>query len=464
MPCQASSTLKAGMIFPILMVCSGCATPTIKDSVKITPITVASSSLRGGRLLGGDGLDWGSAIASRDDGSYALFGYTWKSFGESTDLFVASYGPDDELLWANTYGGTHKEYLDCGILTRDGGYLLSGSSQSLFFTAMKVFSPDRQSRPIVIKLNSLGAVEWAMTIDNSRIALNDVIQMKDGTYLFVGGCRESFESDTWDICSIKVSSQGGVLWASTYDGNPIDIALGVREDVDSSAVIAGYTTADRGSANLLLMKIDRNGQPLWGTTYEAEKHQLPTAMMSFPDGTYAVTGFSGEQGGAEKDMFVARVSGDGQLTWYQLYGSPERDEAWSILKGHGADVLVVGRTGMPEQGQEDGTALLIGSDGSLKAAALVQGHLNDELMAVALDARDGYFLFGDTESFSASYVDQILLRWAPGASQTTAPFSQRALDAKVVSLHVNHLHLEIRPNDITSQVETKQLSLRRTGK
>jgi len=455
---------KISMIFPMLIVCAGCATPTIKDSVKITPISVASSSLHGGRLLGGDGLDWGNAIVSRDDGSYVLFGYTWKSFGESTDLFVASYGPDDELLWANTYGGTHKEYLKQGILTRDGGYLLSGGSQSLFFTALKVFSPARPPRPIALKLDAVGAVEWAMTIDDWRLEVEDVIQMKDGTYLFVGDRWEAEDSDNVDIYAMKVSAQGAIVWAYRYDGNLIDVAFGgVRGNVDASAVIAGYTMVDQGSANLLVMKIDRQGLPLWAKSYEAEKHQTPAAMTSFPDGTYAVTGWSGEQDPPEKDIFVTRVSGEGELMWYQLYGTPDRDEALSILKGHGADIVVVGRTGMPEQGQEDGTALLIGSDGVLKAATLVQGHLNDELMAAAVDARDGYLLFGDTESFSASYADQLLFRWSPGAAQATAPFSQRALNAKSVSMHVGYLPLDIRRTDISDHIETKRLTVRQTG-
>lgn len=437
---------------------AGCATPTIKDSVKIVPISLGSPALHGGRLLGGDGLDWGNAIASRGDGSYTVFGHTHKSFGESTDLFVASYGPDDALLWATTYGGTHKEYLKRGIFTRDGGYLLCGSSQSMFFTALKVFSPDRDHRPIAVKLDAGGAVEWAMTLDDWRLeSFEDAIQMKDGAYLFVGNRREAEDSGKLDIYAIKVSAQGALVWAFRYDANLMDAAFGVREDVGSSAVIAGYTKSDQGSADLLVMKIDTDGRPLWAKAWETEKDQVPAAMTAVPDGSYAVTGSSGEEGSAEKDIFVARVSGEGELLWYQTYGSPERDEALSILQGHGADLVVVGRTGLPDQGQEDGTALLVGSDGALKAATLIQGQLNDELMAAAVDAPNGYLLLGDTESFSASYADQLLLRWSPGAAQATAPFSQRALNTRSVSVHVDYQPLDIRRTDITSHVETKRL-------
>lgn len=451
---------------------AGCATPTIKDSIKITPIAIASPSLHGGRLLGGDGLDWGNAIVSRDDGSYTLLGRTHKSFGESTDLFVASYGPQDELLWANTYGGTHKEYLNGGIPTTDGGYLLIGGSQSMFFTAMKVFSPSYPPRPIALKLDAAGAVEWAMTLNDHRLEFRDVTQMQDGTYLFVGGRWEGEESDNWDAYAMNISAQGTLLWAFRYDIRLVDVAFGVRGGPDASAIIAGYTMPDREHTDLFMMKIDSAGRPLWAKAHEADQHQTPAAMTELRDGTYAVTGWSGERDSAdkkdsiEKDIFVARVSGEGDLLWYQLYGSPDRDEAMSILKGHGNDLVVVGRTGMPEQDQEDGTALLIGSDGSLKAATLVPGQFNVELMAAAVDRDDGYLLFGDMGSFYISYppnVDQLLLRWSPGAAQTTAPFSQRALDATSVPVEVKATPLDIRLSDITDQVKTKRLTVRTTG-
>lgn len=447
---------------------AGCATPTIKDSVRITPITIASPSLHEGRLLGGDGLDWGNAIVSRDDGSYTVMGRTHKSFGESTDLFVASFGPDDALRWTSTYGGTHKESLNCGIPTSDGGYLLGGSSQSMFFTAMKVFSPSYPPRPIAVKLDAAGAVAWAMTINDSGMDIRDAIQMKDGTYLFVGDWWDwkTEGSDEWDMYAVKVSAQGTLVWASRYSANLVDAAFGVREDVGSSAVIAGYTKSEQGSANLLVMKIDNNGVPLWAKAYEAQRDQVPFAMTAFPDGTYAVTGWSGEKDSAEKDIFVARVSGEGELLWYQLYGSPDRDEAMSILTGHGDDLVVVGRTGMPEQDQEDGTALLIGSDGSLKAATLVPGQFNVELMAAAADRDDGYLLFGDTGSFYISYppnVNQLLLRWSPGVAQSTTPFSQRALNAKSISVHVEAKPLDIRLSDINDEIKTKRLTVRNTN-
>ena len=76
------------MIFPMFIVCAGCATPTIKDSVKFTPIPIASPALRGGRLLGGDGLDWGDAIASFDDGSYTVFGKT-----SGSGIHYVNYSP-----------------------------------------------------------------------------------------------------------------------------------------------------------------------------------------------------------------------------------------------------------------------------------------------------------------------------------------------------------------------------------
>src|SRR5437867_11347901 len=139
-------------LFLLALTLSACAatSPTIGDTVSVRSVGHESwrmADVTETVLIGGGGNDWGNTILCQSDGACALFGYGIKSFGESTDLFAAMQSPQGKWLWANTYGGTHKDELRTAIKTSDGGYLLVGMSQSLFFTGLKVFGPSRPARP-----------------------------------------------------------------------------------------------------------------------------------------------------------------------------------------------------------------------------------------------------------------------------------------------------------------------------
>src|SRR5262249_60379804 len=108
--------------------------------------------------------DWARKISCTPQGC-AIFGHTIKSFGETTDYFAMMESPQGEILWARTYGGTHRDQLRAASAAADG-YLMAGSSQSLFFTALKVINPNRPPRPFLLRIDEAGNPRWAATFDS----------------------------------------------------------------------------------------------------------------------------------------------------------------------------------------------------------------------------------------------------------------------------------------------------------
>lgn len=82
-------------------------------------------------VFGGPYLDIVTGVAVQPDGSYAISGQTLVTPRASTESWVASFDPDDNLLWSSTYA----DRLDAGYATATGitavpggDYVVSGTT------------------------------------------------------------------------------------------------------------------------------------------------------------------------------------------------------------------------------------------------------------------------------------------------------------------------------------------------
>ena len=91
-----------------------------------------------------------------------------------------------EIEWQNTIGGSGQDYLNCVILTSDGGYLLGGWSDSNI-SGDKTENSRGFSDYWVAKTDSAGTILWQKTIGGSHYdELYSCIQTNDGGFLLGG--------------------------------------------------------------------------------------------------------------------------------------------------------------------------------------------------------------------------------------------------------------------------------------
>lgn len=82
------------------------------------------------RVIGGAGWDSGSCVQITNDGDYVVVG-TSSSFGDgSNDVFLFEMDVEGTLLWDMTVGGPDNDGGSCVQQTRDGGFIVSGYTQS----------------------------------------------------------------------------------------------------------------------------------------------------------------------------------------------------------------------------------------------------------------------------------------------------------------------------------------------
>lgn len=394
---------------------NACATATVRPVVDVRPISITdvATSVSDAFLIGGGGVDWARTVLCPTDNWCALFGFGNKSFTESTDFFVVVEGHANAPSWAQTYGGTHRDTLRTAALASGGGYLLVGTSQSLFFTALKVISPSRPPRPFVVNIDAAGAPRWALTFDSLVGEFFGAALTSDGGHVLVGHNPLAGSGRKSALAALKLSAGGQVLWARAYDFGANAVGMAAVPTADGGIAIAGFTAADDGRfLKTVLMKVDGQGVPLWARLYATEGRNGAYSLTEMADSSLVAAG-SADAANGDRGVFVLKVSSAGTSVWAFSFEGLRNGQAMHVIPGHGSDILVAGRMADGPHGGYDGLALLLDTDGAPKASLVLGGPKDDEIMAAARWNAGRYRLVGSTENFGAAFVDVLSVVWSP---------------------------------------------------
>ena len=97
-----------------------------------------------------------------------------------------------------------------------------------------------------------------------------------------------------------------------------------------------------------------------------------------------------------KSGIITRMSPAGKILWSRSYKRAQSLEFVSVIKGHNDDFLLVGRSSNVQGGKQDGCAVIIDGNGIIKAATLIGGNGDDELLSASKLEQAQYRLLGVT--------------------------------------------------------------------
>jgi hypothetical protein len=147
--------------------------------------------------FGGNNHDRGYSVVQTQDGGYIVTGETG-SFGSNYDVYLIKTDSQGNLEWSNTLGGEGNQYSYCVQQTKYNGYIVSGWSMSSSGAASDVY---------IVKTDYLGTFEWNTTFGGSGDDYGFSIQQtKDGGYI-VAGSTSSFGAGSDDIYLIKLDGR-----------------------------------------------------------------------------------------------------------------------------------------------------------------------------------------------------------------------------------------------------------------
>lgn len=195
------------------------------------------------KVFGGSNQEFGGSIQHTKDGGYIITGYTFSYGSGENDLWLVKTHSNGTEEWNKTYGGEDDDRGESIQQTKDGGYIITGSSAS-----WQVEKSIGRSNVWLIKTNSKGEEEWDK-LYYKRIANrgSSVQQTNDSGYVIVGYTSGKFTLENlnggWeDVWLIKTNSEGIMEWDKIFGrADGIDEGHSVQQTTDGGYIIAGET-------------------------------------------------------------------------------------------------------------------------------------------------------------------------------------------------------------------------------
>jgi hypothetical protein len=163
------------------------------------------------------------------------------------------------------------------------------------------------------KLDSTGQLIWTKYFGDTLYWFgSSVYQTSDSGYIICGYTNDSTIGG-FDILFMKLDSNGDSLWSKRFGGGGNDYLSASEQTGDGGYILFGYSNSFSSDYNLLLLRLDANGDSLWQQTFGGSNDEILTHGIICHDGGFAMTGSTKSYGAGQEDVFILKTDSLGNL-------------------------------------------------------------------------------------------------------------------------------------------------------
>lgn len=339
------------------------------------------------KSYGGKHPDYLSDVIPTPDYGFILAGTSLsKKTGNMTeenkgdlDYWIWKMDENGDLDWQKSLGSSGQDRLKCILLTRDGGFLLAGSSDSKLL--MRDGQPEIDFRDgdkksmtrgssdfWIIKLNAAGGEEWQKTIGGSgQDELSCIVKTPEGGFIIGGTSSSPISGDKTkrsfgglDYWVIKIDTDGRIIWQQTFGGSYKDELRGISITHDGGYIIGGNsnssdtgnkTQKNIGKNDYWIIKLDKDGNEQWQKTIGGKGDEELAIVHTTIDGNYILGGSSNSESGDDKrssnedgtDFWILKIDKNSrEILWQENYNIAKVDVLTSLVENEDQTILLGG--------------------------------------------------------------------------------------------------------------------------
>jgi len=316
--------------------------------------------------FGGSDRDYSNYIQQTKDSGYIAIGRTYSSDGQITgfhapatneDIWVIKLTATGALAWEKCLGGSGTDQGKCIQQTKDGGYILTGWTNSTDGDITQSFGG---GDVWVVKLNDTGNIVWQRSYGEMGDDEGYYIQQTSDSGFIVAG-RTDYEpgyhfGTGTDMWVIKLDDTGGLTWKKCYGGTNDDEAYAIHQTNDGGYIVGGITASSDGDVtynhggmyDYWVVKIDDTGKIVWQHTYGGSGDDEGKDISLTIDSGYIMTGFSSSTDGDKTsvfggyDIWTIKINDTGGIIWNKSYGGSSDDYAASVQQTADSGYVIAG--------------------------------------------------------------------------------------------------------------------------
>lgn len=268
------------------------------------------------KSYGGNGSDEAQSIIQTSDGGYLVVGNSDSQSGNITnpnggvDYWIIKLDTNGNLVWQKSYGGTGADYAYSTVQSADGNYLVAGYTNS---QDGDVSLPKGSDDYWVIKIDTLGNLLWEKSYGGAAEDYAfSIVNTNDGGFAVTGVSNSTDGNITtnignFDVWVIKSDSLGNIVWQKNYGGTADEYGVltktNIKQLVDGSLSIVGVTASNNGDlqynnglTDIFVFNVSSsNGTINWSRVLGGSASESGQAIAQTADGKLLVSGFSNSQ-------------------------------------------------------------------------------------------------------------------------------------------------------------------------
>jgi hypothetical protein len=265
--------------------------------------TDASGNKVWDKTYGGSEGDEGYSVWQTSDGGFVVAGATSSYGAGNSDAWLIMTDSSGNRVWDRVFGGSVRDEVMSIQPTSDGGYIMTGLSESYGGEFADLW---------LVKADSQGNKVWDKAFGGlGGGSGSSVQQTSDGGYV-VAGTTSSFTSGVPVVWLIKTDATGNEAWDKTFGGARPNWGSSVQQTSDGGYIVAGITDSyGAGAEDVWLVKTDASGHKVWDRTFGGTGSEGSNSVQQTSDGGYVITGLTNSQGAGGYDVWLIKTDADG---------------------------------------------------------------------------------------------------------------------------------------------------------
>jgi uncharacterized delta-60 repeat protein/prepilin-type N-terminal cleavage/methylation domain-containing protein len=203
-----------------------------------------------------------------------------------------------------------------------------------------------------------------------------------------------------------------ITFVATWGGTGGEGVGSITQTSDGGYVVVGDTDSyGAGNTDIFIAKYTSDGTLSWSKTWGGTGADEVGSMIQTSDSGYAVTGWTYSYGAGGYDAFIAKYTSDGTLSWSKTWGGTGNDYVNSIIQTSDGSYVVTGYTSSYGAGSYDAFIAKYTSSGTLSWSKTWGGTGNDRANSIIQTSDGSYAVAGYTDSYGAGSNDAFIAKY-----------------------------------------------------
>ncbi len=273
------------------------------------------------------------ALAATSDGGCVFGDRYWPGIDEVRLVKISEQG---DILWDRRFNG-HGLYgtrMRSMSPTPDGGFILLGD----YWTSTSIHDIH------LIKTDSSGFYEWEQTFSDTTLLYASSVAALPGGGFIISCTQETVNTGNTNVKMVKLDSAGSPIWSRLYGGPGTEYGKLSTLGDGGFICVGGTTSSGAGGTDVWLVRLTPDGDTLWTRTYGGSLEEAGNSIVTMPDGGFMICGRTSSSGAGGSDGLLIRTDSLGNQLWMQTYGDSAEDWFNAIALLNDTSLVMVGAT------------------------------------------------------------------------------------------------------------------------